>query len=62
MLDVEIRTPTFIIEGISYAEDIIKPIDWKKPVKRAVKRSRDNTGKVIELHPTKGWRRVRGAE
>lgn len=33
--------------------------DYGKPTKRSMKKSKDNTGRLIELHPTKGWRRVR---
>ncbi len=33
-----------------------------KPQKRSMKRSRDNAGRLIELHPTKGWRKVRGVK
>ena len=30
-----------------------------KPKKRIMKKSRDNEGCLWELHPTKGWRKVR---
>ena len=61
MLDPEITTVNASFEICAEKlklEDTVKYVDWKKPVKRAIKRSRDSAGKLIELHPTKGWRRV----
>lgn len=54
-----VDTTTIAIDTYNHIVEDFTKIDLKKPVKRTMKKSRDADGRLWELHPTKGWRRVR---